>query len=191
MLSGLPLLAAETGNHPIALIDSFYRSGAFVFGGGHVVLPLLQMEVVPPGWIGNDLFLAGYGAAQAVPGPLFTFAADLGAAMGPPPNGWLGGLLCLAAIYLPSFLLLIGILPFWDWLRRRPAVRSVLKGANAAVVGLLLAALYTPVWTSAIFSPRDFALTLIAFILLMFWQVPPWAVVTLGAIGTAAIASLV
>jgi chromate transporter len=191
MLSGLPLLAAETGNHVIALIDSFYRSGAFVFGGGHVVLPLLQMEVVPPRWIGNDLFLAGYGAAQAVPGPLFTFAAYLGAAMGPPPNGWLGGLLCLAAIYLPSFLLLIGILPFWDWLRRRPTVRSVLKGANAAVVGLLLAALYTPVWTSAIFSSRDFALMLIAFILLVFWQVPPWAVVTLGAIGTAAIASLV
>jgi chromate transporter len=189
LLLGLPLLAAASSNHVIALIDSFYRSGAFVFGGGHVVLPLLQKEVVPAGWIGNDLFLAGYGAAQAVPGPLFTFAAYLGAAMGPAPNGLLGGLICLGSIYLPSFLLLIGILPYWDGLRQRRGVRSALKGANAAVVGLLLAALYTPVWTSAIFNPKDFALGLIAFVLLMFWRVPPWAVVTLGAIGTEAIMS--
>jgi chromate transporter len=174
----------------IALIDSFYRSGAFVFGGGHVVLPLLQKEVVPPGW--NNLFLAGYGAAQPVPGPLFTFAAYLGAAMGPPPTGFLGGLTCLAAIYLPSFLLLIGILPFWDRLRQIPFMPPTLKGANASVVGLLLAALYTPVWTSAILAPKDFATLLIAFVfvLLLFWQAPAWAVVILGAVGTAAMAGL-
>ena len=190
LLFGLPLLVAGTGNHVIALLDSFYRSGSLVFGGGHVVLPLLQKEVVPPGWVGNDLFLAGYGAAQAVPGPLFTFAAYLGAVMGPSPNGWLGGLICLAAIFLPSFLLLVGVLPFWEGLRRRPAVQSVLKGVNAAVVGLLLAALYTPVWTSAIFGPTDFAVGLVAFILLVFWRVPPWLVVILGALGTYAVAFL-
>lgn len=189
LLGGLPLLKASTGNHAVALVDSFYRSGAFVFGGGHVVLPLLQKEVVPPGWIGNDLFLAGYGVAQAVPGPLFTFAAYLGAAMGPGPNGLAGGLLCLGAIYLPSFLLLIGILPFWDRLRQERAVRPALSGASAAVVGLLLAALYTPVWTSAILAPMDFALALIAFVLLMFWQVPPWAVVILAAVSSAALPS--
>lgn len=188
LLLGLPLLAAGTASHAIALIDSFYRSGAFVFGGGHVVLPLLQKEAVPSGWIANSLFLAGYGAAQAVPGPLFTFAAYLGAAMAPPPNGVLGGLICLVAIFLPSFLLLIGILPFWEGLRRQAPVRGAMHGVNAAVAGLLLAALYTPVWTSAIFGPGDFAVALAAFVLLLFWQVPPWAVVALGAIGTAAIA---
>ncbi len=135
--SGLPLLAAAVPAQPIRLIDSFYRSGALVFGGGHVVLPLLQAEVVPPGWVSNDAFLAGYGAAQAVPGPLFTFAAYLGTVMGPAPNGWVGGLLCLVAIFLPSFLLLVAALPFWDTLRRRPAVQSALRGVNAAVVGLL------------------------------------------------------
>ena len=136
----------------------FYRSGSLVFGGGHVVLPLLRQAVVPRGWIGDDPFLAGYGAAQAVPGPLFTFAAYLGAAMKSAPNGWIGGLICLAAIYLPSFLLLIGALPFWDALRHRTAVQSALKGVNATVVGILLGALYTPVWTSAIFAPADFGL---------------------------------
>jgi chromate transporter len=190
LLLGLPLLRTATANHAIALADGFFRSGALVFGGGHVVLPLLQKEVVPPGWIGNDLFLAGYAAAQAVPGPLFTFAAYLGAVMALPPNGLLGGLLCLAAIYLPSFLLLIGILPFWEELRRRPSVRSALNGANAAVVGLLLAALYSPIWTSAIFFRSDFAIALSAFVLLMFWRAPPWAVVVLGAVGTAAIARI-
>jgi chromate transporter len=141
----------------------------------------LQAEVVPPGWVTNDVFLAGYGAAQAVPGPLFTFAAYLGTVMEPGPNGWAGGLICLVAIYLPSFLLLIGALPFWDALRRRPAVQSALRGVNAAVVGLLLAALYKPVWTSAILSPADFAIGIAAFLLLALWAVPPWLVVVCGA----------
>jgi chromate transporter len=136
LLFGLPLLAAAVPAQPIKLLDSFYRSGSLVFGGGHVVLPLLQAEVVPSGWVSNDAFLAGYGAAQAVPGPLFTFAAYLGTVMGPAPNGVIGGLLCLAAIFLPSFLLLIGALPFWDSLRRHPVVQSALPGVNAAVVGL-------------------------------------------------------
>jgi chromate transporter len=182
LLFGLPLLAAGTGSHTAALVSSFYRSGALVFGGGHVVLPLLQQAVVPPAWVGNDAFLAGYGAAQAVPGPLFTFAAYLGAIMRPVPNGWLGGLICLGSIYLPSFLLLIGILPFWDALRTRAGVRAALTGVNAAVVGLLLAALYTPVWTSAIEGPADFALGLVAFLLLVMWRLPPWLVVVGGAV---------
>jgi chromate transporter len=190
LLLGLPLIAAATDNHAIALVDSFYRSGALVFGGGHVVLPLLQNAVVPRGWIDNDSFLAGYGAAQAVPGPLFSFAAYLGTVMRPRPDGWVGGLLCLGAIYLSSFLLLIGVLPFWDALRRRAGVQAALKGVNAAVVGLLLAALYTPVWTSAILGPADFALGLAAFLLLAFWRVPPWIVVVLGALGASALAAI-
>jgi chromate transporter len=181
LLLGLPLLAQATSSHALALFDAFYRSGALVFGGGHVVLPLLQQAVVAPGWIGNDAFLAGYGAAQAVPGPLFTFAAYLGTAMTAAPNGFLGGLFCLVAIYLPSFLLLIGVLPFWERLRHRAGVRSALQGVNAAVVGLLLAALYNPVWTSAIFSARDFGLALVALLLLAWWKTPPWLVVVLGA----------
>jgi chromate transporter len=188
LLLGLPALVAATENHVLALISSFYRSGALVFGGGHVVLPLLQHSVVLPGWVSNDAFLAGYGAAQAVPGPLFTFAAYLGTVMGPKPNGWAGGLLCLAAIYLPSFLLLLGVLPFWDALRRRGAIRAALTGVNAAVVGLLLAALYTPVWTSAIFTPADFAIGIVAFLLLALWAVPPWLVVILGALAASAAA---
>jgi chromate transporter len=188
LLVVLPIAAGATGNHVLQLIDSFYRSGSLVFGGGHVVLPLLQAEVVPPGWISNDAFLAGYGAAQAVPGPLFTFSAYLGAMMGPPPSGWIGGLICLAAIFLPSFLLVIGVLPFWDSLRRRPTAQAALRGVNAAVVGLLLAALYNPVWTSAIFAPRDFLLALAAFALLAFWKVPPWLVVVLGALSAQALA---
>ena len=188
LLIGLPLLAAALPVQSIKLFDSFYRSGALVFGGGHVVLPLLQAEVVPSGWVSNDAFLAGYGAAQAVPGPLFTFAAYLGTVMRPAPNGWIGGLLCLVAIFLPSFLLLIGALPFWDALRRRPAVQSALRGVNAAVVGLLLAALYRPVWTSAIFGPADFALGIAAFLLLALWAVPPWLVVIFGAIAAAMVA---
>jgi chromate transporter len=190
LLIGLPVLAAAVPAQPLRLFDSFYRSGALVFGGGHVVLPLLQAEVVPPGWVSNDAFLAGYGAAQAVPGPLFTFAAYLGTVMGLAPNGWLGGLICLVAIFLPSFLLLIGALPFWDMLRRRPAVQAALRGVNAAVVGLLLAALYRPVWTSAIFGPADFALGIVAFLLLALWAVPPWLVVILGALGASTIAAL-
>jgi chromate transporter len=190
LLLGLPLLAAAVPAQPIRLFDSFYRSGALVFGGGHVVLPLLQAEVVPPGWVSNDAFLAGYGAAQAVPGPLFTFSAYLGTVSGPAPNGWLGGLLCLVAIFLPSFLLLIGALPFWEALRRRPQVQAALLGVNAAVVGLLLAALYRPVWTSAIFGPADFALAILAFLLLALWAVPPWLVVVLGALAASAVAML-
>jgi chromate transporter len=184
----LPLIVASTGDHALALFSSFYRSGALVFGGGHVVLPLLQQAVVPPGWVRNDAFLAGYGAAQAVPGPLFTFAAYLGTVMGPAPNGWAGGLICLLAIYLPSFLLLMGVLPFWDALRRRAAVQATLRGVNAAVVGLLLAALYAPVWTSAIFAPADFGVGVLAFLLLVMWRVPPWLVVILGTGATAILA---
>ena len=191
LLFGLPLLAAAVPAQPIKLLDSFYRSGSLVFGGGHVVLPLLQAEVVPSGWVSNDAFLAGYGAAQAVPGPLFTFAAYLGTVMGPAPNGVIGGLLCLAAIFLPSFLLLIGALPFWDSLRRHPVVQSALPGVNAAVIGLLLAALYRPVWTSAIFAPQDFAIGVVAFLMLTFWAVPPWLVVILGALGASAVAAVV
>ena len=180
----LPLAAGATQVHAIGLIDAFYRSGSLVFGGGHVVLPLLQQEVVPPGWISNDAFLAGYGAAQAVPGPLFTFAAYLGTAMQPSPNGWLGALICLVAIFLPSFLLLFGALPFWNDLRQRAEIQSALRGVNAAVVGLLLAALYTPVWTSAIGRPVDFAIAAVAFLLLVFWKVSPWLVVVLGALAS-------
>src|SRR6185295_15835191 len=140
-------------------------------------------EVVPPGWVSNEPFLAGYGAAQAVPGPLFTFSAYLGTAMGPRPNGVAGGLLCLAAIFLPSFLLLVAALPYWAGLRQRPAVQSALIGVNAAVVGLLLAALYHPVWTSAIKAPADFGLGVAAFAFLVFWKMPPWLVVVLSALG--------
>ena len=154
------------------------------------MLPLLQAAVVPEGWVTNDAFLAGYGAAQAVPGPLFTFAAYLGTVMGRPPNGWLGGLICVVAIFLPSFLLLIGALPFWDTLRRRPGVRSALRGVNAAVVGLLLAALYKPVWTSAIFGRADFAIGILAFLALAFWAVPPWLVVIFGAVAATVVSGM-
>ncbi|MGE5793230.1 MAG: chromate efflux transporter [Bacteroidota bacterium] len=190
LLGGLPLAAKLTGDPTVAVIDGFYRAGSLVFGGGHVVLPLLQAEVVPPGWVSNDAFLAGYGAAQAVPGPLFTFAAYLGTVMTAPPGGWLGGLLCLVAIFVPAFLLVVGALPFWDRLRTSAAAQSTLAGVNAAVVGLLLAALYAPVWTSAIRGPADFALALAAFGLLVFWRVPPWLVVALTAAGGAALAAL-
>jgi len=182
LLIGLPVVGAMHQSQSLALFDSFYRSGSLVFGGGHVVLPLLQSEVVPTGWVSNDAFLAGYGAAQAVPGPLFTFAAYLGAIMGPEPSGWTGALLCTVAIFLPAFLLTIGVLPFWDDLRRFRAVRAALMGVNAAVVGLLLAALYHPVWTSAIKAPSDFAFGLAAFALLVFWKTPPWLVVILSAV---------
>ncbi|WP_245005259.1 chromate transporter, partial [Enterobacter kobei] len=155
----------------------FYRTGSLVFGGGHVVLPLLQTEVVPSGWVSTDTFLAGYGAAQAVPGPLFTFAAFLGASMNQVPSGWLGGLVCLLAIFAPSFLLIVGALPFWESLRRNIRTQAALQGINAAVVGLLLAALYQPVWTSAVLAPQDFGLALVALVALMFWKLPPWLVV--------------
>jgi chromate transporter len=190
LLVALPALRYLAPAQPIAVFDSFYRAGALVFGGGHVVLPLLQAEVVPPGWVSNEQFLAGYGAAQAVPGPLFTFAAYLGAVMEPRPNGWAGAALALAAIFLPAFLLVVGALPFWDALRARPAFQAALRGINAAVVGLLLAALYHPVWTSAIHAPSDFALALAAFGLLVWWRLPPWLVVAFAAAGGATIAAL-
>ena len=179
LLAGLPILAAMTGNENVRLFDTFYRVGSLVFGGGHVVLPLLQAEVVPSGWISNDAFLAGYGAAQAVPGPLFTFAAYLGAIIG----GWKTAIICLVAIFLPSFLLVVGILPFWEGLRRRTMAQAVLRGVNAAVVGLLLAAFYNPVWTSGIFNRADFGLAAVAFLLLFLWRTPPWLVVVLCAAG--------
>ena len=190
LLIGLPLGAAATPDHALHLFDAFYRAGALVFGGGHVVLPLLQTAVVPPGWISNDAFLAGYGAAQAVPGPLFTFSAYLGTVMMPAPNGWPGAILCLVAMFLPAFLLVIGALPFWDALRRRPWAQAMLRGVNAAVVGLLLAALYNPVWTSAITNAGDFVLGAAAFLLLFMWKTPPWLVVIFCALGGEALALL-
>ncbi len=180
-------LAQAVGSQALRIVGAFYQAGALVFGGGHVVLPLLQAAVVPPGWVSNDAFLAGYGAAQAVPGPLFSFAAFLGTAMQAPPNGWLGGLIAVLAIYLPSFLLVGGLLPFWDTLRHRTGVQAALRGVNAAVVGVLLAALFTPVWTSAVHTPADFGLGITAFLLLTLWAVPPWLVVAFGAAAGALI----
>lgn len=188
LLLGLPLLAGLSQGW--AVLDSFYRAGSLVFGGGHVVLPLLQAEVVAPGWVTPDQFLAGYGAAQAVPGPLFTFAAYLGAVLGPEPNGIFGATLALLALFLPGFLLLIGVLPFWDGLRSRPQAQSAMQGANAAVVGILGAALYSPVFTSAIGNMRDFALALACFIALMAWKVSPWLVVLLAVLGGIALTLL-
>jgi chromate transporter len=177
LLIGLPILARLLPMPALAVVDAFFRAGALVFGGGHVVLPLLQAAVVPPGWVDGQTFLAGYGAAQALPGPLFTFAAFLGASMHSGPSGWLGGLLCLAAIFAPSFLLVAGALPFWERLRGNVRMRAALAGINAAVVGVLLAALYDPVWAGAIVAPQDFALALVAFMALVFWRLPPWLVV--------------
>jgi chromate transporter len=188
LLVVLPLLRQVVDSQPLALFDSFYRVGSLVFGGGHVVLPLLQGEVVTPGWVSTEHFVAGYGAAQAVPGPLFTFAAYLGAVMQLGPSGAPGAALALGAIFLPAFLLVIGALPLWHALRSRSGFQSALRGINAAVVGLLAAALYHPVWTSAIHEAADFALALAAFGLLVFWKVPPWLVVGLTALSGAAIA---
>nr|ART39824.1 J425 [uncultured bacterium] len=185
LLIALPLIAGQSGHYVLRLFDSFYRSGALVFGGGHVVLPLLQAQVVPPGWVSEDAFLAGYGAAQAVPGPLFTFAAYLGAVSSQSPAGWAGAAIALVAIFLPAFLLVTGVLPLWEGARRHPALRRALPGVNAAVVGLLLAAFYQPVWTGAIHSATDFALAVSAFALLVFWQAPPWLVVLLCALAAA------
>jgi chromate transporter len=190
MLLGLPIAQQWIQNEALAVFDSFFRVGSLVFGGGHVVLPLLQVEVVPPGWVTNEQFVAGYGAAQAVPGPLFTFAAYLGAVMRPLGGGVAGAALALVAVFAPSFLLVVGALPLWDSLRLRPSVQAALRGINAAVVGLLLAALYHPVWTSAIHAPADVALGLVDFGLLVFWKWPPWLVVLLSALGGAAFAHL-
>ncbi|HWL29096.1 MAG TPA: chromate efflux transporter [Burkholderiaceae bacterium] len=175
----LPIVARSADSGMLDMVDAFYRAGSLVFGGGHVLLPLLQAEVVPTGWISNETFLAGYGAAQAVPGPLFTFAAFLGASMHDAAGGWLGGLVALTAIFVPSFLLICGAMPFWDALRGNLRARAALSGINAAVVGLLLAALYQPVWTSAIMTAGDFSLALLALACLTVWRLPPWLVVVL------------
>lgn len=175
----LPVLREITGSYWVAMFDSFYRAGSLVFGGGHVVLPLLEQEFVPTGWLSEEAFLAGYGAAQAVPGPLFTFAAYLGAVM----NGWQGGLFATFAIFLPAFLLILGALPFWDLLRNNQKIKGAVMGVNAAVLGILIAAFYTPIWTSSIIEPMDFALAAVLFSLLAYWKVPPWIVVVCGAIG--------
>ena len=176
-----PFVVIAAGSQGLALFDAFYRSGALVFGGGHVVLPLLQAQVVAPGWVTNESFLAGYGLAQAVPGPLFTFAAYLGAVMAPLPNGLAGAAIALIALLLPGMLLVYGVLPFWDALRTRPAAQAAMRGTNAAVVGILGAALYNPVWTSAVLTQHDFALALGGFLLLTVWKLPPWIVVALLA----------
>ena len=185
LLIALPLLAGLSQG--LAVIDGFYRSGALVFGGGHVVLPLLEAETVRTGWVSADQFLAGYGAAQAVPGPLFTFAAYLGAVLDPVPNGVAGATLALLALFLPGFLILIAVLPFWDRFRTLAAAQSLMQGANAAVVGILGAALYSPLFTSAITDLRDFALALAAFVLLTLWKAPPWAVVIVAGLGGVAL----
>jgi chromate transporter len=187
LLFGLPLIADTTGGHLLRLIDAFYRTGSLVFGGGHVVLPLLQATVVQPGWVDQNLFLAGYGATQAMPGPIFTFAAFLGAVETPSPHGWFGALTATVSIFAPSFLLVGGLLPFWDTLRHRSGVRMALKGVNASVVGVLLAALFTPIWTGAVHTSADFATGLAAFLLLTLWAVPPWIVVVLGAVAGEAL----
>jgi chromate transporter len=183
LLAFLPVIAAMAGLQGLSLFDAFYRAGALVFGGGHVVLPLLQSEIVATGWVTKDAFIAGYGATQAVPGPLFTFAAYLGAVVGPQPNGIAGAAIALIAIFLPGMLLVVGALPFWEDFRRHLLAQAAMRGANAAVVGILGAALYDPVWTSAIFTQKDFALALIGFILLTVWKTPPWIVVVICAIG--------
>jgi chromate transporter len=175
----LPILNQMTSVSWIAMFDSFYRSGALVFGGGHVVLPLLEREFVPTGWLSEEAFLTGYGAAQAVPGPLFTFAAYIGAVI----NGWQGGLLATLAIFLPAFLLILGTLPFWTILSKNPAMKGALMGVNAAVVGILIAAFYHPIWTSSILEPIDFAFAAILFSMLVFWKIPPWVIVASGALG--------
>jgi chromate transporter len=177
LLIALPALASLTGSRAVAELDAFYRSGSLVFGGGHVVLPLLRAEVVPRGWLTDDQFLAGYGAAQALPGPLFTFAAYLGAAMGPGEASWTNGLVCLLAIFLPAWLLIGGALPFWQTLRAKPWAQAALSGANAAVVGVLLAALYSPVVTESVHGTPDVVAALVAFGLLEHWKAPPWLVV--------------
>jgi chromate transporter len=183
----IPLIVG-VGNQPVALFEAFYRSGALVFGGGHVVLPLLQAEVVTPHWVTNETFLAGYGLTQAMPGPLFTFAAYLGAVMQPTPNGVAGSAIALVAIFLPGLLLVYGMLPFWDELRTGQTMQAAMRGANAAVAGILGLALYNPIWTSAVLTPRDFAFALGGFLLLTVWKAPPWIVVVLLAAGVILLA---
>jgi chromate transporter len=190
LLFALPVVSTAFASPGLAMFDAFYRAGALVFGGGHVVLPLLEAEVVRSGRVSGEAFLAGYGAAQAAPGPLFTFAAYLGAVMKEEPSGIAGAAVALVAIFLPGFLILVGTLPFWDAVRTRPAAQAAMRGANAAVVGILGAALYSPVWTSAILAGPDFALALAGFALLAVWKAPPWIVVTLTALGGAGLSLL-
>lgn len=177
LLTVLPILATVFDVQGLRLIDSFYRAGALVFGGGHAVLPMLQAEVISNGWVSRDLFMAGYGLANAIPGPLFAFSAYLGSVSKTQPSGLLGAFLCLSAIFLPSFLLVIGILPFWEKLRRIDKIRQAILGLNAAIVGILLAALYNPIWSSAIFTLKDFLLAAAGFTLLEFFHLQSWIVV--------------
>jgi chromate transporter len=183
LLAGLPVLRGLANSQGIALFEAFYRSGALVFGGGHVVLPLLREAFVTPGWVSDNAFLAGYGAAQAVPGPLFTFAAYLGAVVSPSPHGLTGAALGLIGIFLPGVLILMGTLPFWETFRKRARAQAVMRGVNAAVVGLLGAALYNPVWTSAVQTSGDFGIALAGFVLLTVWRAPPLVVVIISALG--------
>ena len=190
LLAGPPVLLRYGSQPGVALFDAFYRSGALVFGGGHVVLPLLRDAFVPPGWVTDSTFLAGYGAAQAVPGPLFTFAAYLGAVVGPAPHGLAGAALGLIGIFLPGILVLVGTLPFWDTLRSRAGAQAAMRGVNAAVVGLLGAALYNPVWTSSISTTADLGVALIGFVLLTAWRTRPLWVVIMGALAGMALAQI-
>ena len=183
LLVGLPILQSLRLWQGFAVLDAFYRSGALVFGGGHVVLPLLREAFVPPGWISDDAFLAGYGAAQAVPGPLFTFAAYLGTVVNATPHGVAGAALGLFGIFIPGILILLGTLPFWESFRKRSGAQAAMRGVNAAVVGVLGAALYNPVWTSSVRTPGDFGLALVGFVLLTVWRVPPLFVVIVSALG--------
>ncbi|MDP5274310.1 chromate efflux transporter [Chengkuizengella sp. 2205SS18-9] len=187
----LPILTVVYPTFLLSLFDSFYRVGSLVFGGGHVVLPLLESEVVNPGWVTNDQFIAGYGATQAVPGPLFTFSAYLGAVMDTGTHAVIVALVAVIAIFLPSFLLVIGTMPFWNVIRQKKHFQSALMGINAAVVGILLAALYDPVWTSSVNNMYDFVLVIITFSLLMLWKLPPWMVVVVSAIGGSIIGWLI
>lgn len=188
LLGGLPVLRSLWTAPGVALFEAFYRSGALVFGGGHVVLPLLRQAFVAPGWVSDNAFLAGYGAAQAVPGPLFTFAAYLGAVVNPSPHGIAGAVLGLIGIFLPGLLVLLGALPFWDAFRNKASAQAAMRGINAAVVGLLGAALYNPVWTSSVSTPGDFAVALVGFVLLTVWRAPPLLVVVISALGGIALA---
>lgn len=190
LLVGLPLAQLAAPSQALAVLDAFYRAGALVFGGGHVVLPLLEAEVVRSGWVGAETFLAGYGAAQAVPGPLFTFAAYLGAVIALPQGAMFGAALALVAIFLPGLLLLVGVLPFWQAFRARPFARAAMAGANAAVVGILGAALYDPVFTSAVATPAQFTLALACFVLLTAWKAPPWVAVLVAGLGGMLIAAV-
>jgi chromate transporter len=183
LLVGLPVLRGLGISQGVTLFEAFYRSGALVFGGGHVVLPLLREAFVTPGWVSDDTFLAGYGVAQAVPGPLFTFAAYLGAVVGPSPHGLAGAALGLIGIFLPCLLILVGTLPFWETFRKRAGAQAIMRGVNAAVVGLLGAALYNPVWLSSVKAPGDFGIVLVGFLLLTVWRAPPLVVVIISALG--------